>query len=298
MTNRFTLQWVIDDRHHQQLVRDFLYEKEISKTALTQIKYNGGEISVNGLEVTVRYALECGDQLTVRYPEENRGNSLRAENIPLEIIFEDEYFLVMNKDPYMNTIPSREHPTGSVSNALIGYYHQKNIFATAHIVTRLDRDTSGLMLVAKHRHIHHLFSKQQRAGTVKRVYEAFVHGIIKREQGTIEQPIARKKTSIIEREVNPHGQYACTHFTVINTYKGFTHVQLELETGRTHQIRVHLAHIGHPLLGDELYGGERSFISRQALHCRELGFIHPMTGEQMQLQVPLPKDMKRLIEKG
>lgn len=297
MTNRFTLQWIIDETNEQQLVRDFLYEKEISKTALTQIKYHGGKISVNDEEVTVRYVLKRGDCLTVSFPEEQRSDQLQIENLPLDIVYEDEYLIVVNKSAQMNTIPSREHPKGSVINALLGYYDRKNIFATAHVVTRLDRDTTGLLLIAKHRHIHHLFSKQQRKGKIKRIYEAFAHGVINKQHGTIEQPIARKETSIIEREVNTRGQYACTHYTVLATYNNFTHLQLELETGRTHQIRVHLAYIGHPLLGDELYGGKRGSIFRQALHCSQIGFVHPMTGEKMQFFAPLHTDMAALLAK-
>jgi 23S rRNA pseudouridine1911/1915/1917 synthase len=182
-----------------------------------------------------------------------------------------------------------------LANALIGYYEQIGINATAHIVTRLDRDTSGLVLIAKHRHVHHLFSQQQRKGGVKRIYEAFVAGTFSEDSGTIIEPIARKKDSIIEREVHPDGQYACTNFKVLNSNKLFTHLQLQLETGRTHQIRVHLSYLGHPLLGDDLYGGPTNLIKRQALHCREVSFYHPFFEREYQFVSPLPNDMKALL---
>lgn len=295
MKNRFTLRWKITEQHHEQLVRDFLKEKDISKVALTKIKYHGGKILVNDEEVTVRYLLTNGDVLTVHFPEETRSNGMIAEHIPINIIYEDDYLIVLNKCANQNTIPSREHPTGSVANALLGYYEQNNIQATVHIVTRLDRDTTGLILVAKYRYVHHLFSKQQRNGQIDRIYEALIEGTINEDEGVIEQPIRRKETSIIEREVHPTGQYACTYFSVLKRYDTFTHVQLKLETGRTHQIRVHLAYIGHPLLGDYLYGSSPLRMERQALHCRSITFTHPMTDTIHRFEAPLPLDMKKWL---
>ena len=164
---------------------------------------------------------------------------------------------------------------------LLGYYKKSGIAATIHIVTRLDRDTSGLVLVAKHRHIHHLLSGQQKQGDVKRKYQAIAEGIILTDEGRIEAPIGRKDTSIMEREVREDGQYACTDYQVLARSESYTFLELQLHTGRTHQIRVHLAYIGHPLAGDDLYGGTRGKISRQALHCCSLSFTHPVTKEKM-----------------
>lgn len=294
--SQFKLQWVIDETHSGVLIREYLKEKEISKTALTDIKFNGGRIMVNGEEMTVRYGLKHGDLLEVYYPPEKHSEGIVEEKIPLSILYEDPYVLVINKPAGMNTIPSREHPRGSVANALVGYYHSINLQSTAHIVTRLDRDTSGIVLIAKHRHIHHLFSKQQKSGAVHRTYEAFVHGALPTKNGTISEPIGRKKDSIIEREVTDEGQYACTHYNVKRTFSLFTHIELRLETGRTHQIRVHMKHIGHPLLGDDLYGGLRELIQRQALHCREITFFHPFYQKEMMFSSPLPEDMTRLFD--
>jgi 23S rRNA pseudouridine1911/1915/1917 synthase len=214
----------------------------------------------------------------------------------LDILFEDQYLLVVNKPAGMSTIPSREHPTGSLANALVGYYEEIGLSATSHIVTRLDRDTSGIVLIAKHRHVHHLLSKQQKNGNVKRTYEALAEGNIALEKGTIEKPIGRKLDSIIEREVRSDGKYACTHYCVLKRYKEFTHVELQLKTGRTHQIRVHMSFIGHPLLGDDLYGGTLSLIARQALHCKIIQFPHPFTGQNMIFTADLPLDMSELIK--
>lgn len=292
----FTLQWSITEADDELLVREFLYREEISKTALTDIKFKGGSIRVNEQLVNVRYRLKTGDILTIIFPNEEISHGLKGERLPLEIVFKDQYLMVVNKPAGMSTIPSREHPTGSLANAIIGYYEAMNLTATAHIVTRLDRDTSGLVLIAKHRHVHHLLSKEQKNRSIQRVYEAIAHGIITLSDGTIEQPIARKKDSIIERQVDPEGQYACTHYSVIQRYPQFTHLRLKLETGRTHQIRVHLSYIGHPLVGDDLYGGDRVWLNRQALHCKELKFFHPFTKKKLEFAASLPADLQNLLD--
>ncbi|AGX03476.1 ribosomal large subunit pseudouridine synthase, RluD subfamily protein [Bacillus sp. NRRL B-14911] len=292
----FTLNWRIDKQDSGQSIKDYLKQREISKAALTDIKFSGGKIEVNGNEENVRYMLKEGDCLSVRFPSEMPSPGMEAEDIPLAIVYEDPYVLVVNKPAAMSTIPSREHPRGSLANALIGYYRKIDLASTVHIVTRLDRDTSGLVLVAKHRHVHHLMSTLQREGRVKRTYEAFAEGKLFPVEGSIEAPIARKKDSIIEREVNfLEGQYACTHYKVKGTGE-FTYAELVLETGRTHQIRVHLSHLGHPLLGDGLYGGNKNQISRQALHCRELRFFHPFLERELCFSAGLPDDMKALLE--
>lgn len=293
--SRFELQWHITSAYEDKIIKDFLREKEISKTAVTDIKFKGGYIEVNGQAETVRYKLKQGDRLTVGFPIEEISEGIKSEALPLDILYEDDYLIAVNKSAGMSTIPSREHPSGSLANALMGYYEQINLTATVHIATRLDRDTSGIVLIAKHRHIHHLLSKQQRAGEIDREYEAFAEGDLKQDRGTIIEPIARKSDSIIERRVHPDGQYACTHFEVINRSNCHTHVKLKLETGRTHQIRVHMSHIGHPLAGDDLYGGKVDFISRQALHCRRISFYHPILEKKLVFVQEMPNDMKNLL---
>lgn len=296
MQPRFELKWVIDGQNAGKLIKEYLKEKEISRTALTDIKFKGGSILINNYEVNVRYRLEEGDLLTIIFPSERPSESLIGENIPLDILFEDEVLLVVNKPSGMNTIPSREHPTGSLANALVGYYERIGLHATSHIVTRLDRDTSGIVLIAKHRHAHHLFSMGQQSGHVKRTYEAFASGNMMDNHGIIEAPIGRKDDSIIEREVRADGQYACTYFTVLERRPTFTRLELVLKTGRTHQIRVHMSYLGHPLLGDDLYGGTVTLIARQALHCKKIKFIHPFSGAEMTFSAPLPEDMREILE--
>jgi 23S rRNA pseudouridine1911/1915/1917 synthase len=295
MEKRFSLNWKVTNYDSGKVLRDFLKNNHISKAALTDIKFDGGTILVNDEEATVRRQLAEGDEVVVYFPLEAPSEGLIIENFPLDIIYEDDFVLVVNKPPFMNTIPSREHPTGSLANGLAGYYKEKGIGSTIHVVTRLDRDTSGLVLIAKHRHVHHLMSEQQKAGGLKRIYEALVHGKLTNGKGKIEAPIGRKLTSIIEREVRDDGQYACTLYEVLNQFDSFSHLQLRLMTGRTHQIRVHMSYIGNPLLGDDLYGGKRDRINRQALHCQSVTFYHPFLEKQLSFIKELPNDMKKIV---
>ncbi|MGE8205235.1 RluA family pseudouridine synthase [Heyndrickxia sp. NPDC080065] len=287
----FSLQWCIEEKDEGKMIKEYLIEQEISRRSLTDIKFSGGKILVNGQEENVLYRLNIEDHLEVIFPPEKSSETLVGENIPLKIIYEDRDILVIEKPPYMNTIPSREHPTGSLANAIIGYYQKGGIEATVHIVTRLDRNTSGLVLVAKHRYMHHLLSQMQQKRLIKRTYEALVEGVLDQASGTIEAPIGRKDTSIIEREVRMDGQFARTHFEVLKQKSGYCHVKLWLDTGRTHQIRVHMSFIGHPLLGDELYGGSTDIYKRQALHCSNLSFYHPTLEKELNFHSYFPFDV-------
>lgn len=296
MNNRFTVTFIA--KQQGQLLREAISEFGISKRALTAIKFDGGEILVNGREQNVRYILQAGDKITIIFPKEQISNGLIPQQGNLDIVYEDETLLILNKPAYMSTIPSREHPDGSVANFVAGHFSQQDIASTVHVVTRLDRDTSGLLCIAKHRHIHHLASLMQRAGSIHREYEAIVHGHVQPQ--SIIAPIGRKESSIIEREVRDDGQYAHTDVFLLEqlTIEGqpYSHIRLKLHTGRTHQIRVHMSHIGHPLVGDELYGGSRKLITRQALHCVKLQLLHPVTSKALVFECILPLDMMNIIK--
>lgn len=293
----FTLQWQIDSLDTPVNIKSFLSQQYISKTALTDIKFAGGFIKVNGVEQNVRYMLNNGDVLEVGFPLEKRSQGLQPEDIPLSILYEDDAVLIVVKQAGMSTIPSREHPEGSLANALLGYYDKQGIESTIHIVTRLDRETSGLVLIAKHRHVHHLLSCQQQNNGVQRKYKAFVCGLMATKEGWIEEAIGRKPDSIIERMVSPNGKHAATYFKQLSQQKErqFTELELSLKTGRTHQIRVHLSHIGFPLIGDNLYGGSTKWLRRQALHCFSLSFTHPISKEILTFSIPYPEDMQALL---
>ncbi|RXI98228.1 RluA family pseudouridine synthase [Anaerobacillus alkaliphilus] len=290
------LHWTVPEAYNQKLLREYLRnEQKISRQGLTDLKQRGS-ILLNGENVTVRAVVNMGDMVTVIFPPEERSEGLQPIEIPLDIVYEDDHLLVINKQANLPTIPSIYHPNRSLANGVLFYYELHKIPCTFHAVNRLDRDTSGLLVVAKHRYAHDLMSQQQKKGKVKRTYLAIVHGHLVNKNGTINEPIGRKDDSIIEREVRIDGQMAVTHYEVVRTLKEETVVKLSLETGRTHQIRVHMAYIGHPLVGDDLYGGKVTKLSRQALHSYQLQFFHPINQEELHFTVHPPEDMGNLIK--
>lgn len=293
-----TLKIQFQAKRDGEILREAIREQGISSKGLTAIKYRGGNIFVNGEEKNVRHILTKGDEITIVFPKEEVSKSLVPEQGELNILYEDEALLIIDKPAFMNTIPSREHPNGSIANFVYGYFLTQGIPSTVHVVTRLDRDTSGLVCIAKHSHIHHLLSQQLQKGQIIKVYEAIVHGHVEKDLSII-APIGRKESSIIEREVREDGQYAHTDVKVLKrTFfenEPITHVQLVLHTGRTHQIRVHMAHIGHPLVGDELYGGSKAYFNRQALHCVHLEMFHPLTKGKLPFSSELVESMKKII---
>lgn len=274
------------------LIREYLREVHLfSRRILTSIKFEGGNILINEVPQTVTYCLRAGDQLEVIFPPEKKGYYMKPEKIFLDIVYEDRDLLIINKAPGMVTIPSPHNPSGTVANGVLYYYEQRDIHNTVHVVTRLDRNTSGLVLIAKNRYIHSLLSRSMINDGIKRTYKAIVEGKFEKKEGTIVANIGRKKDSIIEREVTEKGKDAITHYEVEHETSRHSLVNIELETGRTHQIRVHFSHIGHPVAGDTLYGGSTKLINRQALHCYKISFKHPITKEVIEQQIPLPKDM-------
>lgn len=294
---RFSLSFIVKEQN--MLLREFLQQKSISKRTLTATKFEGGRLLVNGVEQNVRHSLSLGDEVTIIFPSEQPSEGLYLENGELTILYEDEAILIVDKPAGQGTIPSRDQPVGTIANSVAGKFARENIPATVHIVTRLDRDTSGLICIAKNRHIHHLLSEQMKTTGFYRKYVSFVEGHIDATLFSIEEPIGRKDGSIIERTVRNDGQYARTDVEVIERFTtgsvNYTYVELVLHTGRTHQIRVHMKWAGHPLIGDDLYGGTHELLGRQALHCSTLCFVHPLTGNRIEFNSPIPNDMVELI---
>ena len=264
MTN-IILKYVVKN---EQVLREFLLENNISRKTLTRIKFdNDGSIKVNDKEENVRYILKKDDIVEITLPSENYSDFVRFIDKPIEIVYEDAYFLIVNKEINIPSIPSRNSEDESLLERVNYYFREKNINSIPHIVTRLDKNTSGLVLIAKHRHIHALFSNME----IDKYYTALINGRIG-QHGIIEAPIRRVSSSIIEREVGEDGEYAKTEYWLekYNLKNNVSIVKLKLYTGKTHQIRVHMKYLGYPLLGDELYGGDVGLISRQALHCSNL----------------------------
>ena len=277
----------------EQVLREFLLANNISRKTLTRIKFDSdGSIKVNSREENVRYLLKVNDIVEITLPSENFSEVVRFIDKPIDIVYEDPYFLIVNKEINLPSIPSRNLEDESLLERVNYYFKNKSINTIPHIVTRLDKNTSGLVLIAKHRHIHALFSNMG----IDKYYTALVNGKVA-DNEIIEVPIRRVSSSIIEREVGEGGEFAKTEYWLEEyiSDKDISVVKLKLYTGRTHQIRVHMKYRGYSLLGDGLYGGDVSNISRQALHCTNLKFIHPITDEVVNVKADLPFDMTNVI---
>lgn len=278
------------------VLREYLREKLLFSTRLIKkVKSKEGGLIINDKPVTVRYVLKKDDILKVSFPPEERSNTMVAEELPLDVVYEDKDVLIIEKSAGIPSIPSQLHPSGTVANGILAYYDKRKLPYTVHIVTRLDKDTSGLLLIAKHQYSHSLLSDMQRENAITREYTAIVHGKLKDWRGTIDLPIGRKADSIIERTVIETGQRAVTHYEVIRIFEDYSLVNIRLQTGRTHQIRVHFSAIGHPLVGDHLYGAKQDPFLRQALHCSVLRFNQPLTKKPIEIISKLPLDMRRFL---
>lgn len=292
---RYSIQFTIEK---QGLLREALAKFGLSKKGLIAIKHRGGQLLVNGEEKTVRHMLEVGDVVTVYFPLEEPSEQITPSTSPLDIVYEDAEILVISKPTYLATIPSYLHQEDSVASRIVHYFKEQGLASTVHIVNRLDRDTSGLMCIAKHSYIHYLMSEMQKKHLINREYEAFVEGHLEQEVGEVIAPIGRKGDSMIERMVTEDGQFAHTEYRVLERFmlegQPVTHIRLKLHTGRTHQIRVHMSSIGYPLVGDELYGGSTNYLQRQALHCVYVSFMHPISNEVVTVEEGLPSEILQL----
>ena len=255
-----------------------------------------GRVTVNGRPVSKSCRLSGGETLSVSLPEQPADTALTAQDIPLDVVYEDDDVIVVNKPAGLVVHPAPGHPDGTLVNALL--HHCGDSLSgiggekRPGIVHRIDRDTSGLIIAAKNDAAHLALAEQLQDHSLYREYEAVVVGNLREDSGTVDLPIARHPTDRKKMAVNHlNGRRAVTHWTVLARYPGYTHIQCRLETGRTHQIRVHMAALGHPVLGDPVYGGQRKGfpgLAGQCLHARRLTFRHPRTGEQVTVSCPLP----------
>lgn len=270
--------------------------------AAAQRLLEGGFVLAGAEPVKKNFRLSGGETLDVELPEA-RDSAVAPEQIPLDIVYEDSDVIVVNKPRGLVVHPAAGHENGTLVNALLAHCGDSLSGIGGEkrpgIVHRIDKDTSGLLIIAKNDHAHQSLSEQLKTRTLSRVYDAVVIGGLREDSGTIDAPIGRSPRDRKKMAVVPGGRPAVTHYHVQARYEGYTHVRCKLETGRTHQIRVHMAHIGHPVAGDPLYGpkNDRTGLGGQCLHARELTFVHPTSGETLHVSCPLPPYFTAFLQK-
>lgn len=300
-----TLTYSINHEECNQKVSAFLKSKGFSSQNLIDIKKTTDSVEVNGTPCFQNKILCEGDILKIHIVEDEVSPNIVPVELPLDIVYEDEDILVINKAAGVPIHPSMDNYENTMANALAWYFKEQNKPFVFRCINRLDRDTSGLTIVAKHKVSAGILGAMVAAKSeqgletegIKRQYLAIVRGSVLPSTGKISAPIARKEGSILERVVDyEKGERAITHYQVVDEKNGHSLILLQLETGRTHQIRVHMKHIGYPLIGDFLYNPDMEYVDRQALHSYRLNFRHPITGKDMEFTAPLPCDMQRVFE--
>ncbi|MFL0247443.1 RluA family pseudouridine synthase [Candidatus Clostridium stratigraminis] len=288
----------ITDSDKDMKLREYLRKTAKLSGRLIKGAAIDGRIRVNDLVTKLNYVLKIGDVISFQV-EKNESQNIEPEKIDLDIRYEDEDLIVVNKMPGIVVHPTRSYPGGTLANGLLYYFKEKGENCIVRLVSRLDMDTSGLIIIAKNQFSHMSLARDMQSENFKKSYLAVVHGNLKDKEGTIDLPIYRTGDDSIKRKVDERGQKSITHYKVIESFKDSELLELTLETGRTHQIRVHLSYLGHPIYGDNLYGidEDKALITRQALHAYKLSVPHPRTGEILTLESELPEDIKELIRK-
>lgn len=264
----------------------------LSSRIIRKIKKDKG-VSVNNIVISMNAVLRVGDIVEVTLP--NEENIFQPEAIPVEIMYEDDHFLVIDKQPFLVVHPTKGHPFGTIANGIAKYMLDNEESYKIRFANRLDRDTSGLMIVCKSGFGQKIISDQMNDNTIVKEYDAIVEGIVEKDDGTINEPIGRAYEDSVHRVVRPDGLVSVTHYKVMKRMNDRTWVRVRLETGRTHQIRVHMKHLGHVIMGDELYGSHHEHINRQALHACHLIFEN-IDGKTVDVVANMPEDMRKLVE--
>ncbi|OPJ63775.1 RluA family pseudouridine synthase [Clostridium oryzae] len=292
------LKYVIDDINDNKKLRDYLKSSAGLSTRLLRGAAMDGRIKVNSKTAKLNYVLKLKDIVEVDVSKKESQNIV-PEKMELDIIYEDEDIIVVNKPPFMVVHPTKTHGEHTLASGVLYHFKENGEDCIVRLVSRLDMDTSGLIVIAKNQYSHMFLAKEMEKNTFEKQYTAVVWGNLSQDSDTIDLPILRPSLESIKRVVREDGQRSITHYQVMEHLAKGDIVRLKLETGRTHQIRVHLSHLGHPIVGDILYGSEddRELIARQALHASGLKFMHPRKNEVMEFQSPLPEDMSKLIER-
>ena len=297
MQNEMILTYIVTDNTYNN-INDILKEEFNISNRLFVKLINSNMVFLNEKNIDTRTKVNKNDVITVNLdlPEDN--SNIVSTSIPLDILYEDNWLLILNKPAGMTVHPSLLHYDDSLSNGVKYYFDSINLEKKIRPINRLDYNTSGIVLFAKSEYIQEMLSKQMQDNQFKKEYLCLIDGILKKKSGILNFPIARKYGSIIERCVSSDGKPSITKYSILEEFENqnFSLVKCILETGRTHQIRVHFTHIGHPLIGDTLYGNSSTLINRQSLHSYKVSFIHPITKKELTIISPLAEDIKRIIE--
>lgn len=276
-------------------VKNILKSKlKMSERLIRKIKLND-KLTCDGRCLKINDTVEAGNVLTIDLNFEEESENIDSVEMPLDILYEDEWLIIINKPANMVVHPSVLHRTDSLASAVKFYLESKNEKIKMRFVNRIDKDTTGIVIFAKSEYIQEALVAQMKDGTLIKEYRAIVEGVLE-GIGTIDKPIKRQEGSIMIRIVSDDGERAVTHYEVLQNMKDMTLVKVILETGRTHQIRVHMKEIGHTLIGDDLYESKSSLINRQALHAYKINFIHPITNEKMEFVAEMPEDIRKLMK--
>ena len=298
MDNIFIVEDTADNIRIDKYLKELLSDQSRS---YIQKLLKDGHILVNNSIIKTNYKVKADDRIQIDIPEPIEAN-IKAENIPLDIIYEDNDVLIVNKPKEMVVHPAPGNYSGTLVNALM--YHCKDSLSNINgvlrpgIVHRIDKNTTGCLIVCKNDQSHNFIADQLSEHSINRIYTGIVYGVLDADEGTIDEPIARDKRDRKRMSVNLDGKRAITHYKVLKRFREYTYVQFKLETGRTHQIRVHMAHINHPLLGDDQYTNRKCKfnLTGQCLHAKTIGFIHPSTKEYVEYEVEEPEYFKHLLD--
>jgi 23S rRNA pseudouridine1911/1915/1917 synthase len=290
--------YTITEKDSGKKIRAYLQDNQDLSSRLVRSAAKEQRVKVNNTVVRMNYVLKLGDIIEIQLNKEESQN-IEPQPMDIDIVYEDSDILVVNKPPFMVVHPTKSYPENTLANGVLHYFKTSGQNCIVRLVSRLDMNTSGLIIIAKNQFSHMALAREMGKADFEKSYLAIVHGNLSEKKGTIDKPIFRPTEDSIKRTVDERGQRSITHFEVIESLKDADLVKLTLETGRTHQIRVHLSHLGNPIFGDNLYCdmNDDIYINRQALHAYKLSFPNPRTGKKIDLEAPMPEDMKELLSK-
>lgn len=289
------LEYIVNKLNEYETVKQVLKEEFLLSDRLIIKLKQAKQIYLNNNSVFINQKLQIGDKLIIDLDFEESCDNIVPIKMDLDILYEDDGLLIINKPPFLPVHPSMDHYNDSLSNGVKYYFDSIGLHRKIRPVNRLDKNTSGVVIFAKNEYIQECLVRQMKSNIFEKEYIAIVEGILDKKEQIINAPIARKKNSIIERCINSNGDNAITDMNLIKTYTDYSLVKCILKTGRTHQIRVHTSYIGHPIIGDDLYGTKSRKIDRHALHAYRIKFIHPILKKEIEIETNIPKDIENLL---